>query len=40
MPISDWFRAREARRYTQPNAPADAADLPDGVWVKCDDLSG
>jgi acetyl-CoA carboxylase carboxyl transferase subunit beta len=37
MPIADWFRAREARRYTQPSEPADAADLPEGVWVKCDE---
>jgi acetyl-CoA carboxylase carboxyl transferase subunit beta len=37
MPISDWFRAREARRYTQPNASVESADLPDGVWLKCDE---
>lgn len=36
MPISDWFRAREARRYVQPSVTDPPADLPDGVWVKCD----
>lgn len=34
MPITDWFKAREGRKYTMtsPDAPG---DLPDGVWVKC-----
>lgn len=39
MPITDWFSARDARRYTRVNdeAPArDGVDVPDGVWVKCD----
>ena len=38
MPISDWFTARESARYTQlSDEPATAAaDVPDGVWVKCD----
>ena len=39
MPISDWFSARETKRYTKVNeAPAGggSADVPDGVWVKCD----
>ncbi len=37
MSISDWFKAREARRYTSAKgAPARGADLPDGVWVTCD----
>lgn len=39
MPISDWFTARERRRYTQlsdePGVPV-PADVPDGVWVKCE----
>jgi len=39
MPLADWFSARENRRYTRldetPQASA-AADVPDGVWVKCD----
>ncbi len=39
MPISDWFSARDKRRYTQldtePPAPA-TGDVPDGVWIKCD----
>jgi len=37
MPISDWFKAREARRYVTPSGPADTSDLPDGVWVKCEE---
>lgn len=36
MPISDWFKAREERRYTPMTVPAGAADVPDGVWVKCE----
>ena len=38
MPISDWFSAREDKRYTKVNeAPTvSSADVPDGVWVKCD----
>jgi len=37
MPISDWFTARERRRYTQlPDEPNGAADVRDGVWVKCE----
>ncbi len=38
MPISDWFSAREARRYTRVSdaAPASASEVPDGVWIKCD----
>jgi len=38
MPIADWFSARETKRYTrvaEQNAAA-GADIPDGVWVKCD----
>ncbi len=35
MPIADWFRAREARRYVQPTSTPDASDVPDGVWAKC-----
>ncbi len=34
MPISDWFKAREGRRYTVAS-PDKSADLPDGVWLKC-----
>lgn len=34
MPISDWFKAREGRRYTVASADK-SAELPDGVWVKC-----
>ncbi|MDO9557387.1 MAG: acetyl-CoA carboxylase, carboxyltransferase subunit beta [Coriobacteriia bacterium] len=34
MPISDWFKAREGRKYTTTSADA-PGDLPDGVWVKC-----
>jgi acetyl-CoA carboxylase carboxyl transferase subunit beta len=38
MPMSDWFSARETNRYTKvaEPQPADAADVPDGVWVKCE----
>ncbi|MDI6692693.1 MAG: acetyl-CoA carboxylase, carboxyltransferase subunit beta [Anaerosomatales bacterium] len=34
MPISDWFKAREQRKYTVVS-PGAAAELPDGVWLKC-----
>lgn len=33
MPISDWFKAREGRRYTVTST--GATDVPDGVWLKC-----
>jgi acetyl-CoA carboxylase carboxyl transferase subunit beta len=36
MPISDWFKARELRRYTAPTAAVSQADIPDGVWVRCE----
>jgi len=36
MSISDWFKAREARRYTVVNGErAAGSDVPDGVWSKC-----
>ncbi len=40
MSIADWFSARESNRYTrvtdtQVPAPK-GADVPDGVWVKCE----
>jgi acetyl-CoA carboxylase carboxyl transferase subunit beta len=34
MPISDWFKAREDKRYT-PAGNGSKADVPDGVWAKC-----
>lgn len=34
MPVSDWFKAREQRKYTVVS-PGGATDLPDGVWLKC-----
>jgi acetyl-CoA carboxylase carboxyl transferase subunit beta len=34
MPISDWFKAREGRKYTMTSTDA-PGELPDGVWVKC-----
>jgi len=34
MPIHDWFKAREARKYTLSSG-GSIGDLPDGVWVKC-----
>jgi len=37
MPISDWFKAREQRRYTTPSeTPQTSSDVPDGVWVRCE----
>ncbi len=36
MPISDWFKAREQRRYTAPTTTVSVADVPDGVWVRCE----
>ena len=38
MPISDWFSARETKRYTRvtDKGTAAGADVPDGVWVKCE----
>jgi acetyl-CoA carboxylase carboxyl transferase subunit beta len=36
MPISDWFKARELRRYTTPSETPATSDVPDGVWVRCE----
>jgi acetyl-CoA carboxylase carboxyl transferase subunit beta len=36
MPISDWFKAREQRRYTTPSDSVATSDVPDGVWVRCE----
>jgi len=36
MPIADWFKARESRRYTPTGDASARAELPDGVWVKCE----
>lgn len=37
MSIGDWFKARDARRYTRmPEGGPSSADMPDGVWVKCE----
>ena len=40
MSIADWFSARESKRYTrvsETQVPAPkGADVPDGVWIKCD----
>jgi acetyl-CoA carboxylase carboxyl transferase subunit beta len=36
MPISDWFKAREQRRYTTPATNTPPSDVPDGVWVRCE----
>lgn len=35
MPISDWFRDREGRRYTRLDA-VQQGDVPEGVWSKCE----
>jgi acetyl-CoA carboxylase carboxyl transferase subunit beta len=37
MPISDWFKAREARRYTPSRPPEDGSARARGAWVKCDE---
>ncbi len=34
MPINDWFKQRERRRYTVSTA-GKGAELPDGVWRSC-----
>jgi acetyl-CoA carboxylase carboxyl transferase subunit beta len=34
MPINDWFKQRETKRYTVSSTEA-GADLPDGVWRSC-----
>ena len=39
MSIADWFSARETKRYTKVSeaaVPSGSADMPDGVWVKCE----
>lgn len=38
MSIADWFTARETKRYTTvaESSGAGSADVPDGVWVKCE----
>ena len=38
MSIADWFSARDSsKRYTQvAEPPAGGADVPDGVWAKCE----
>ena len=36
MAISDWFKARETRRYTAANGGrGSSTGVPDGVWSKC-----
>lgn len=40
MSISDWLSARESRRYTKQSEvplPSGSAEMPDGVWFKCDE---
>jgi acetyl-CoA carboxylase carboxyl transferase subunit beta len=37
MSITDWFSARETKRYTKvTEPPAGSSDVPDGVWIKCE----
>lgn len=36
MPIADWFKAREDRKYTPSEQTRGSGDVPDGVWIKCD----
>ena len=35
MPINDWFKQRESRRYTLASERGTADGLPDGVWRRC-----
>lgn len=35
MPIGDWFKARETRRYTPAGDASARSDIAEGVWVKC-----
>src|SRR5574340_1682095 len=37
MPINDWFKQRESRRYTVSGGLSPDASVPDGVWRKCPD---
>jgi acetyl-CoA carboxylase carboxyl transferase subunit beta len=37
MSITDWFSAREKRLYTESVDNAGGADVPDGVWIRCDE---
>ncbi len=36
MSIGDWFKARETRRYTPAAEQGSKAEVPDGVWSKCE----
>ncbi len=36
MPIADWFKAREDRKYTPSEQNRGSGDVPDGVWSKCE----
>ncbi len=36
MPISDWFSAREQRRYTKMQEERADSDVACGVWVRCE----
>ena len=37
MPIADWFKARDARRYTPSRPPEDSSKRAQGAWAKCDE---
>jgi acetyl-CoA carboxylase carboxyl transferase subunit beta len=39
MPISDWFKAREDKRYTPTSGNGARSDVPEGVWTKCPSCS-
>lgn len=39
MPIADWFKARDERRYTAVDGGSAKTDVPEGVWSKCDACS-
>lgn len=36
MPLSDWFKVRDARRYTPVRPPEDSSASARGAWVNCD----
>jgi len=37
MSIADWFKAREQTRYARIGDSAGKADVPEGVWQKCEE---
>lgn len=37
MPMSDWFKSRDAKRYTAADPAGRRPEIADGVWEKCPD---